>query len=49
MLHMGRIQNALIRHRQSATGWHRWKWSLKLKNTHLTDLHRNDPAYNRFL
>ena len=48
MLDLGRLQNALILHRQSANGSHRRKWSPNLQNAHLTDLHRNDPAYNRY-
>lgn len=48
MLDLARLQNAFILHRQSATSSHRMKWSLKLQNAHLTDLHRNDPAYNRY-
>ena len=48
MLDMGNLYNALIRHRNTATGSHRGKWSLKLQNAHLTDLHRNDPVYNQY-
>ena len=48
MLHMGYLQNALIRHRLASTGSHRGKWSLNLQNAHLTDLHRNDPVYNGY-
>ena len=48
MLDMGNLYNALIRHRNTATGSHRRRWSLKLQNAHLTDLHRNDPVYNRY-
>ena len=45
---MGYLQNALIRHRRSATGCHKKHFSLKLQNAALTDLHRNDPAYNKY-
>ena len=47
LLDMGYLQNALIRHRRSATGCHKGRFSLKLQNAALTDLHRNDPAYNK--
>ena len=47
-LEMGYLYKALIRRRNSATGWHRRQFSLKLQNAHLTDLHRNDPAYRRY-
>ena len=46
LLRMGRLYNTVINHRQSATGSHRRKWSLKLQNAHLTDLHRHDPEFN---
>ena len=45
---MGHLQNALIRHRRAATGCHKGRFSLKLQNAALTDLHRNDPAYNKY-
>ena len=48
MLDMGFLYNAVIRHRQAATGWHRRRWSLKLQNADVTDLHRNDPQFNRY-
>ena len=48
MLHMGHLQNALVRHRLASTGCHRRQWSRKLQNAHLTDLHRNDPVYNSY-
>ena len=48
LLDMGYLQNALIRHRRSATGCHKGRFSLKLQNAALTDLHRNDPAYNKY-
>ena len=48
ILDMGWLYNALIRHRESARGSHRRRWSLKLQNAHLTDLHRHDPSYNRY-
>ena len=48
MLDMGWLYNALIRHRESARSSHRRSWSLKLQSAHITDLHRHDPAYNRY-
>ena len=48
MLHMGHLQNALIRHRNAAHGSHRHAFNLNLQNSHLTDLHRHDPAFNRY-
>lgn len=48
LLDMGNLQNALINHRRSATGSHKGKFSLKLQNQALTDLHRNEPVYNQY-
>ena len=48
MLHMGHLRNTLIRHRMAASGSHKRRWSLKLQNAHLTDLHRNDPVFNQY-
>ena len=48
MLQMGNLRNALIRHRDSARGAHRRTFNLSLQNTHLTDLHRHDPAFNKY-
>ncbi len=48
MLHMGHLCNALIRHRNAAHGSHRHAFNLNLQNSHLTDLHRHDPAFNRY-
>ena len=45
---MGSLQNALIRHRRSATGCHKGRFSLKLQNASITELRRNDPAYNKY-
>ena len=45
---MGVLYNALVKHRQSSTSTHRRRFSLKVQNAHLTDLHRNDPTYNRY-
>lgn len=46
LLQMGQLYNAVIDHRHSATGSHHRRWSLKLQNAHLTDLHRNNPEFN---
>ena len=48
MLQMGHLRNALIRHRNAARGSHRHAFTFKLQNTHLTDLHRNDPDFNSY-
>ena len=48
MLDMGLLYNAFVKHRRSSTGSHRRQFSLKIQNAHLTDLHRNDPTYNRY-
>ena len=48
MLDMGRLYNALIVHRQSATSSHRRGFSLKLQTAHITDLHRNEATYNQY-
>ena len=48
MLHMGHLRNALIRHREAARGAHRHAFTLNLQNSHLTDLHRHDPAFNTY-
>ena len=48
LLKMGHLYNAVITHRQSATGAHRRRWSMKLQNAHLTDLHRNNPEYRPY-
>ena len=48
MLDMGNLYNALIHHRMASTGSHHKKWSLRLQNAHLTDLHRNDAVYNGY-
>ena len=48
MLDVGLLYNALVKHQQSSTGAHRRRFSLKLQNAHLTDLHRNDPTYNKY-
>ena len=48
MLQMGHLRNALIQHRDAARSSHRHAFSLSLQNTHLTDLHRHDPAFNKY-
>ena len=48
MLQMGHLRNALIRHRNSARGSHRFAFNFKLQNAHLTDLHRHDPEFNPY-
>ena len=48
MLQMGHLRNALIQHRDSARGAHRHAFNLSLQNTHLTDLHRHDPAFKKY-
>ena len=48
MLDGGLLYNALVKHRQSSTSSHRRRFSLRIQNAHLTDLHRNDPTYNRY-
>ena len=48
LLDMGRLQNALIQHRRSATGWHKGQFSLNLQNKAITDLRRTDPVYNTY-
>ncbi len=48
MLQMGHLRNALIRHRNSARGSHRFAFNFKLQNAHLTDLHRHDPQFNPY-
>ena len=48
MLQMGHLRNALIQHRDSARGSHRHAFNLSLQNAHLTDLHRHDPAFNKY-
>ena len=48
MLQMGHLRNALIRHRNTARGSHRHAFNLSLQNTHLTDLHRHDPAFKKY-
>ena len=45
---MGNLRNALIRHRNAARGSHRHAFTFKLQNSHLTDLHRNDPDFNSY-
>ena len=45
LLLMGHLQNALIQHRNHATGVHRRRWNRKLQGKHLTDLHRNDAEF----
>ena len=44
----GTLANALVQHRKSANSSHRGKFSLKLQNASLTDLHRNDPEFNPY-
>ena len=48
MLQMGHLRNALIRHRNVARGSHRRAFTLKLQNSHLTDLHRHDPEFHAY-
>ena len=45
---MGHLRNTLIQHRDSARGSHRHTFKLNLQNTHLSDLHRHDPAFNKY-
>ena len=48
LLDMGRLYNALILHRQSATSSHRRRFSLKLQTAHITDLRQQDNSYNDY-
>ena len=48
LLDMGYLQNALIRHRRSATGCHKGQFSLKLQNAALTELRQDEPVYDNY-
>ena len=48
LIHMGLLANALVQHRKSACSSHRGKFSLKLQNASMTDLHRNLPEFNPY-
>ena len=48
LLQFGVLYNALITHRRSRTSTHRHVKYLNIQNSHITDLHRNDPTYSGF-
>ena len=48
LLQFGLLYNALIIHRRSRSSTHRHVKYLSVQNSHITDLHRNDPVYNRY-
>ena len=48
LLQFGILYNALITHRRSRSSTHRHVKYLNIQNSHITDLHRNDPTYSGF-
>ena len=48
LLLFGLLYNALITHRRSRSSTHRHVKYLNIQNSHITDLHRDDPTYSGF-
>ena len=48
LLQFGVLYNTLITHRRSRTSTHRHVKYPNIQNSHITDLHRNDPTYSGF-
>ena len=48
LLQFGVLYNVLITHRRSRSSTHRHVKYLNIQNSHITDLHRNDPVYTGF-
>ena len=48
LFQFGLLYNALITHRRSRSSTHRHVRYLNVQNSHITDLHRNDPTYAEF-
>ena len=48
LLQLGVLYNTLITHRRSRSSTHRHVKYLNIQNSHITDLHRNDPTYSGF-
>ena len=42
----GVLYNTLITHRRNRSSTHRHVKYLNIQNSHITDLHRNDPTYS---
>ena len=47
LFQFGLLYNALITHRRSRSSTHRHVRYLNVQNSHITDLHRNDPTLHR--
>ena len=48
LFQLGVLYNTLIIHRQSRSSTHKHVKYLNVQNSHITDLHRNDPVYNQY-